>query len=176
MNAIKATFPDFKSANQVWRGINQASRYSGIEVSNGISTPVRRVYDSVTKTIVGVTEDDAFKMLKVGYTDLVKYDDLIKPLYLGSSAFSANNPAHLIPLNLSEKLAMQEVRSNPYIAKALELTLDKNPYWKATEGWQKFSYYVEKLESGVYRKIEIHFVGKKVNGVFEAIDDFKFKD
>lgn len=83
-------------------------------------------------------------------------DHLVKPLGLGSTGRQQ-------PQNLREKLAMEEVMSNP-VGKPLPLPM-KDSRWPDKEGWIKKS----KNVNG----IEIHFVENTKTG---QIDDFKFKD
>ncbi len=67
------------------------------------------------------------------------------------------------PLNLNEKLALQEVMADYPNGRTLSIDLT-DPRWPSSEGWVKKSYRVN--------DIEIHYV---YNTVTEFADDFKFK-
>jgi RHS repeat-associated protein len=69
----------------------------------------------------------------------------------------------VIALNLTEKLAMEEILSNPKMGTKIMQGLS-DPRWK---GWTKMAYNT----AGV----EIHYVAKWQNGAIIAVDDFKFK-
>ncbi|MFZ2594014.1 MAG: RHS repeat-associated core domain-containing protein [Minisyncoccia bacterium] len=70
--------------------------------------------------------------------------------------------------SLEEKLSMEEVMSNPMSGKKIMSEL-KDGRW---QGWDKYSYSREYSGSGG-GKVEIHFNGLNVNGIFK-VDDFKF--
>lgn len=80
---------------------------------------------------------------------------IVFPLGLGSTGRTA-------PANLTEKLAMEEVMSDPKGTNT-GLTL-KDPTWPASQGWVKMSQNVN--------GVEIHWVENTITG---AVDDFKFK-
>ncbi len=82
--------------------------------------------------------------------------EIAKPLGLGSTGRKT-------PINLTEKLAMEQAISNPNAGRQLPIPMtDKR--WPATEGWVKMSQNIN--------GIEIHYVKNiKTN----AVDDFKFK-
>ncbi|MEG0307617.1 MAG: RHS repeat-associated core domain-containing protein [Clostridium sp.] len=73
--------------------------------------------------------------------------------------------ARWVPENLTDKLAMEEVLTNPSAGKQLNMRKGMtDPRWHQDDGWVKMS----KNVNG----IEIHYVWNKVLNVF---DDFKFK-
>ncbi|UTR15005.1 hypothetical protein MM221_21160 [Salipaludibacillus sp. LMS25] len=67
------------------------------------------------------------------------------------------------PNNLNEKLAMEEVMSNPTTGNVLPIRMTDSR-WPSSEGWVKMS----KNVNG----IEIHYVRNARTG---QVDDFKFK-
>lgn len=78
-----------------------------------------------------------------------------KPLGLGSTG-------RVTPANLTEQLAMEEVRSNPAGVQLRNITMS-NSRWPAADGWAK----MQQIVNGV----NIHYVENTVTG---AVDDFKF--
>ena len=66
------------------------------------------------------------------------------------------------PRNLTEKLAMEAVVSNPNAGVVLPITM-KDPRWPASEGWVKMAQNIN--------GVEIHYVHNTQTGVFA---DFKF--
>ncbi|PMD95694.1 hypothetical protein BWI97_13925 [Siphonobacter sp. BAB-5405] len=85
----------------------------------------------------------------------------LKPLGLGSTGRTE-------PVNLTEKLAMEEIMSNPKLGNKVMEGL-KDERWL---GWDKMQYTHTSLDG---TKTTIHYVGKIENGVLKAVDDFKFK-
>ena len=81
---------------------------------------------------------------------------ILKPLGLGSTG-------RTLAKNLTEKLAMEEIMSNPSIGRIVKVGL-KDQRWS---GWSKMS-------NRTAHGIEIHYVGKWENGILAAVDDFKF--
>lgn len=78
-----------------------------------------------------------------------------KPLGLGSTG-------RTVPGNLTEQLAMTEVRSAPAGAQLQRVTMSDSR-WMASDGWVK----MQQIVNGV----NIHYVRNTVTG---AVDDFKF--
>jgi RHS repeat-associated protein len=74
------------------------------------------------------------------------------------------NTGRVIPKTLNEKLAMEQVMSDPLnLGKAIDVKMT-DPRWPGTDGWAKYSANVN--------GVEIHFNYNSVLGIF---DDFKFK-
>ena len=72
------------------------------------------------------------------------------------------------PINLSEKLALEEIQANPSLWKVIIENL-----WDPKRlGWQKMQY-IKTLSNG--EKIVIHYVAKITNWLIESVSDFKFK-
>lgn len=67
------------------------------------------------------------------------------------------------PINLKEKLAMEQAISNPTAGQQLPVTMT-DPRWPASDGWVKMGQNIN--------GVEIHYVW---NSNTHAIDDFKFK-
>ncbi|OCG45457.1 hypothetical protein A9G34_06245 [Gilliamella sp. Choc4-2] len=85
-----------------------------------------------------------------------KGKEVNKPLGLGSTGRNT-------PVNLNEKLALEQAISNPTAGRQLPVPMtDKR--WPASDGWVKMSQNIN--------GIEIHYVRNTKTG---AIDDFKFK-
>jgi hypothetical protein len=81
---------------------------------------------------------------------------VLKPLGLGSTGRTTAN-------NLIEKLAMEEIKSNPYLGKTLIKSLkDASGRWN---GWSK-------MTNRNAHGIEIHYNALWENGTIKAIDDF----
>ncbi len=93
------------------------------------------------------------------------------------------------PSNLNEQIAMKEIMENPY---AGLLIRDKEALGDSRwSGWNKLQFVKElpappvpikdllnnpeKKNVGT-SKIVIHYVGKFVNNILTAVDDFKFTD
>ncbi|MBB6238977.1 RHS repeat-associated protein [Pedobacter sp. AK013] len=72
-----------------------------------------------------------------------------------------------VATTLTEQLSMAEVTSNPTIGKVVMNSM-KDTRWL---GWDKMQYTHEALDGG---KTTIHYVGKWIDGVLKAVDDFKF--
>lgn len=88
----------------------------------------------------------------------------LAPLGLGSTGRTE-------PINLIEKLAMEEIMSNPESGKIVELTKGMTDIrWPKDEGWIKMAWNYTKAET----KIEIHYVAQYKDGIITAVDDFKF--
>ncbi|MQP53594.1 MULTISPECIES: hypothetical protein [unclassified Flavobacterium] len=86
------------------------------------------------------------------------------PLGLGSTAKAG--VSRINPINLTEELALREIMGNPSMGNFPRLRKGMtDSRWPATEGWKKMSW----NNGGV----EIHYTGKWVNGILEAVDDFK---
>jgi hypothetical protein len=98
---------------------------------------------------------------KVAVTSATKEGTSLIPLGLGSTG-------RVTATNLSEELAMKEIMSNPNLGQVV-MTGMKDSRWL---GWSKMQY-VHYGQDGT--KTTIHYVGKWVNGVLKAVDDFKFK-
>jgi hypothetical protein len=82
----------------------------------------------------------------------------LRPLGIGSTG-------RIVPTSLTEKLAMEEIKSNPSSGKILiEKMIDASGRWNE---WSKMSNWTA-------HGVEIHYNGLWVNGVLKAIDDFKF--
>ncbi|MGW8123429.1 hypothetical protein ACV07N_12285, partial [Roseivirga echinicomitans] len=79
----------------------------------------------------------------------------LRPLGLGSTG-------RVVANSLTEQLVMKEIMSNPSMGRVIQ-TGPNDARWL---GWSKMAW----NNAG----IEIHYVGKFVNGVLEAVDDFKF--
>lgn len=85
----------------------------------------------------------------------------LKPLGLGSTGRSE-------PLNLIEKLAMEEIMANPELGVKIDMKKGMtDPRWPKEQGWIKMAYNSNNTE--------IHYVAKVIDGNFVAVDDFKFK-
>ena len=72
------------------------------------------------------------------------------------------------PNNLTEKLAMEQVRSNPSAGVQLTKITLNDPRWPSSEGWVKMQQIVPTSKGDV----NIHYVYNPILGIF---DDFKFK-
>lgn len=87
---------------------------------------------------------------------------------LASLEISAGKNIRLKAVNLAENLALQEVKSNPYIGNVI---MEKLNDWK-WKGWYKMKY-IKKLSNG--KNIVIHYYAKWKNNIIVAVDEFKFK-
>ena len=88
---------------------------------------------------------------------------VLKPLGLGSTG-------RTIAANLTEQLVMQEAMSNPTAGQIIQRIKPlSNSRWL---GWRKMQYEHMGMDGN---KTIIHYNGNWVNGVLEAVDDFKFK-
>jgi RHS repeat-associated protein len=86
----------------------------------------------------------------------------LRPLGLGSTG-------RTIAKNLTEKLTMEEIMSNPTKGRIVKMSKGMTDNrWLQSDGWEKMSW-----RNG---NVEIHYVGKWENGILKAVDDFKFKD
>ncbi len=95
----------------------------------------------------------------------------LKPLGKGSTG-------RTVPSNLNEEQVMKDIMENPYGGKILK-RMDPlhDPRW---QGWQKMQCTKDFInnDSANPKKttVTIHYVGKFVDGVLTAVDDFKFKN
>lgn len=80
-----------------------------------------------------------------------------------------NSKGRTEPKDHLEKLAMNEVMSNPDGTKLEKLTMT-DPRWPAAEGWSK---YAQNVDDKNGHRIEIHYVYSEI---LKLYDDFKFKD
>jgi len=85
---------------------------------------------------------------------------ILLPLGRGSTG-------RVVANNLTEKLAMKEIMSNPTLGKTV-ITGLKDSRWL---GWNKMQY-IHTAMNGT--KTTIHYVGKFEKGVLKYVDDFKF--
>jgi len=85
----------------------------------------------------------------------------LKPLGLGSTGRTVAN-------NLIEQMAMKNIMENPQLGRRIIENL-ADARW---QGWTKMEYVVKSANG---QKAVVHYVAKIVDGVIEAIDDFKFK-
>ena len=72
------------------------------------------------------------------------------------------------PANLREKLAMEQVKSNPSAGTPLTKITLNDPRWPSSEGWVKMQQIVPTSQGN----INIHYV---YNQTLKIFDDFKFK-
>ena len=72
------------------------------------------------------------------------------------------------PANLREKLAMEQVKSNPLAGTPLTQNTMNDPRWPSSEGWVKMQQIVPTSQGN----INIHYV---YNQTLKIFDDFKFK-
>lgn len=72
------------------------------------------------------------------------------------------------PANLREKLAMEQVKSNPSAGTPLTRITLNDPRWPSSEGWVKMQQIVPTSQGD----INIHYV---YNQTLKIFDDFKFK-
>ncbi len=72
------------------------------------------------------------------------------------------------PNDLTEQLAMEQVKSNPLAGTPLTKITLNDPRWPSSEGWVKMQQIVPTSE----RNINIHYV---YNQTLKIFDDFKFK-
>lgn len=105
---------------------------------------------------LGDQADDILQQLG-GLGDELADESLPRPLGRGSTGRTN-------PLNLTEKLAMEQAMSDPSAGRILENVTMKDSRWLSSEGWVKMSQYINGAE--------IHYVFNTITG---AIDDFKFK-
>jgi hypothetical protein len=80
----------------------------------------------------------------------------------GGGGGNYSSTGRTTPRNLTEKLAMEAVMSNPNAGVVLPITM-KDPRWPASEGWVKMAQNVN--------GVEIHYVHNTKTGLFA---DFKF--
>ncbi|TYQ15496.1 UNVERIFIED_CONTAM: RHS repeat-associated protein [Acetivibrio alkalicellulosi] len=79
------------------------------------------------------------------------------------------NTGRVLPNNLNEQMAMEQVLSNP-LKGATQLPIKMtDPRWLDADGWVKMQNIVETSNGS---RVNIHFVYNKITGV---VDDFKFK-
>jgi len=116
--------------------------------------------------------------VKRGVGEVVGKLAKLTPSGLGSSATQKSWSSSLVkkqsyiePRNFAEKLAMDEILANPSLGTKTKLPPLNDPVWKA---WLKHAYSRRIFDKGVEYKVEIHFNAKIVDGVMQAIDDFKF--
>lgn len=95
-----------------------------------------------------------------GFGELFEGGSTLKALGLGSTG-------RAVALTLEEKLAMEEITSNPKMGEEVMKNLADSRW----SGWSKMQY-VKRLSDG--KKIVIHYVAKFVDGTMTAVDDFKF--
>lgn len=84
-----------------------------------------------------------------------------------SKDVSRGSTGRIEPANLTEKLAMEQVKSNPSAGKILEIQMN-DPRWPASEGWVKMQQIVPTSRGN----INIHYVYNQTINIF---DDFKFR-
>ncbi len=81
---------------------------------------------------------------------------------------SRGSTGRTTPKNLTEKLSMEQVQSNPSAGKTLTNIHLNDPRWPESEGWVKMQQIVPTSQGN----INIHYV---YNTVLHIYDDFKFK-
>ncbi len=83
-------------------------------------------------------------------------DNVLLPLGRGSTG-------RIVANNITEQLAMKEIRNNPSSGKIIKTSLSDSRW----SGWVKMS-------NQTAHGVEIHFNALWENGVIKAVDDFKF--
>lgn len=89
-----------------------------------------------------------------------------RPKKSTSSSVSRGSTGRIKPANLREKLAMEQVKSNPFEGHVLDIKMN-DPRWSASEGWVK----MQQIVSTSQGDIHIHYV---YNASLNIFDDFKF--
>ena len=83
-----------------------------------------------------------------------------------STSTSKGSTAQIVPSNLREQLALEQVKSMPGNGKILTNITMSDPRWPATQGWVKMQQII--LTSG--GNVNVHYVWNTVINIF---DDFK---
>ncbi|MPS79725.1 MAG: hypothetical protein E2591_16795 [Achromobacter sp.] len=81
----------------------------------------------------------------------------------GEQAARLGSTDRSTPVNLNEKLAMEQAISNPAAGRPLPVPMN-DPRWPEANGWVKSAQNIN--------GVEIHYVRNSITG---AVDDFKFK-
>lgn len=105
--------------------------------------------------------DDAIDASKAGRS-LKASDNIFKPLGRVSTG-------RTIARTISEKWAMRFAKDNPQLGEVIMENM-KDKRWS---GRSKMEFIHRPVDGG--RTVTVHYVGKWVDGVLEAVDDFKFK-
>jgi hypothetical protein len=113
---------------------------------------------TLAKKLIKEAEDlaSSAKNESSNFTEVAKTSNNVAKTSMGSTGRNA-------PVNLNEKLALEQAISNPTAGRQLPVPMtDKR--WPAADGWVKMSQNIN--------GIEIHYVRNTKTG---AVDDFKFK-
>jgi hypothetical protein len=130
-----------------------------------LDSPLPGPADAAALAVVGTS-----KVIKAGVKGIIKYGDEVADGVktvgkAGDEAFeSLGVTGRSSPKNLKEKLAMEEVYTNPKGRYLNNIKMNDSRF-KSSDGWQKF----EQKVNGV----NIHYVKNQKTGKF---DDFKYKD
>ena len=84
-----------------------------------------------------------------------------------SQYISRGSSGRTEPYNLSEQLAMKQVKSNPYAGTQLTKITLNDPRWSSSDGWVKMQQIIHTSQGD----INIHYV---YNTILDVFDDFKF--
>lgn len=152
-------------ADLIGRKIIPKSKLSGLPSSSAASS-TQEVHEAVTPEgikIAAYHKKQGSLILKKDLNNSSSPNNTIqklKPLNRGSTGRS-------IPENLTEKLVMEEIISNPNLGKAINVEMT-DPRWLKSDGWIKMA--------RNHEGIEVHYVAQSKNGIIQAVDDFKFID
>ena len=86
---------------------------------------------------------------------------------MANRGHSYQSNARIEPINLKEKLAMEQAMSNPLAGKQIPIEL-RDPRWLASEGWVKMQ---QRFVFADNTTATIHYV---LNRTLQLMDDFKF--
>ena len=146
--------------------VNAVTQANTMREDNIIRTGVQRVGSAiggdVGSSIAGMAYDTAIMAAAV-------YAPTARPPVSSTQATftSRGSTATRQPSNLTEKLALEEVMSNPQ-GKQLPIVMS-DPRWPASEGWVKMQQVINTHSQG---KITVHYTYNTILGIF---DDFKLK-
>ena len=107
---------------------------------------------------------DSFAVVSTAFVAFKKITNTYRAPTSSGAYTSRGSTGRTTPLNLKEKLAMEQVMSDPLQNGKKIPIIMTDPKWPASEGWVKMASNVN--------GVEIHFVYNEILNVF---DDFKFK-
>ena len=154
-----------------------AAGYATLATAGTVATAIgtSEIYESFTgeNPVREFTGDELYDTLTYGSAMVMSMGGMV--INAGTSLSNTSDSSGYVsrgstatrqPSNLTEKLALEQVRSNP---QGSRIPINMNdPRWPASEGWVKMSQNVPTF----YGNVEVHYVYNTIIGVF---DDFKLK-
>ena len=157
--AVALAYATIATAGTLTVGIGASEVYESFTDTNPIREDIGEdSYDDLKSASLAT--------ISLGMTSLPALQKMDAPTL--PSVDSKGSTAKIFPKNLTEQLAMEQVKSNPSAGTQLTRITLNDPRWPSSEGWVKMQQIVPTSQGN----INIHYVYNQTLNIF---DDFKFK-